>query len=213
MRAHARCGAQINQGSLRAAKISPREAGHPDSPRALRRDAVSCKAHPKIQPAKLHPQIGYRRFTPASGGQVPWVRRRPRRHTAQLRPRGTGSRATTTTRCPNDSPTPRVAGGGQAWAVNGCPRPQKMRTWTTWAGVDHVGCVAALRKSVPVVPIRITGQRPCAAKISPRGTAPRCRNLVGAGQPSVLCPLIGDEILRTGAAVASSKPCLVIEPR
>ncbi len=106
-----------------------------------------------------------------------------------------------------------AAGSGQVWAVNGCPRPQKMRTWTTWTGVDHVGCVAALRKSVPVVPIRITGQRPCAAKISPRGTAPRCRNLVGAGQPSVLCPLIGDEILRTGAAVASSKPCLVIEPR
>jgi hypothetical protein len=40
---------------------------------------------------KLHPQIGYRRFTPAHGGQVPWERRRPRRHTAQLRPRGTGT--------------------------------------------------------------------------------------------------------------------------
>ncbi len=37
---------------------------------ALRRDAVSCKPHPKIQPAKLHPQIGYRRFIPARGGQV-----------------------------------------------------------------------------------------------------------------------------------------------
>jgi hypothetical protein len=37
---------------------------------ALRRDAVSCKPHPKIQPAKLHPQIGYRRFTLASGGQL-----------------------------------------------------------------------------------------------------------------------------------------------
>jgi hypothetical protein len=53
-----------------------------------RRDAVRRKPHPKIQPEKLHPQIGYRRFTPARGGQVPWERRRPRRHTAQLRPRG-----------------------------------------------------------------------------------------------------------------------------
>ncbi len=35
---------------------------------ALRRDAVSGKPHPKIQPAKLHPQSGYRRFTPARGG-------------------------------------------------------------------------------------------------------------------------------------------------
>ncbi len=36
-------------------------------PYALRRDAVSCKPRPKSQPPKLHPQIGYRRFTPARG--------------------------------------------------------------------------------------------------------------------------------------------------
>ncbi len=51
-----------------------REGGQPDSPRVAS-GRCSCKPHPKIQPEKLHPQIGYRRFTPASGGQVPPARR------------------------------------------------------------------------------------------------------------------------------------------
>jgi hypothetical protein len=38
------------------------------------------------------------RFSPARGGQAPWERRRPRRHTVQSRPRRTGDGAPTT-RC------------------------------------------------------------------------------------------------------------------
>ncbi len=72
----------------------------------LRRDPVSCKPHPKIQPEKLHPQIGYRRFTSACGGQVPWERRRPRRHTAQPRPRGTGALGAPTSPSAHGSPPP-----------------------------------------------------------------------------------------------------------
>ncbi len=73
-----------------ARRKSDPAASHPDSPR-IATGRCSCKPHPKIQPPKLHPQIGYRRSTPARGGQVPWVRRRPRRHTAQSRPRGIGA--------------------------------------------------------------------------------------------------------------------------
>jgi hypothetical protein len=75
--------------------------------------------------AKLHPQIGYRRFTPARGGQVRWERRRPRRHTVQPRQRGQRAapesihfrllcppRAGVAAKRPGVDSVDRVAGGG-----------------------------------------------------------------------------------------------------
>jgi hypothetical protein len=89
---------------------------HPDSA-CIATGRCELQATAKIQPAKLHPQIGYRRFTPARGGQVPWVRRRPRRHTARPRPRGTGTLGAPTASSAHGSASPAEtsARAGAIW--------------------------------------------------------------------------------------------------
>ncbi len=70
---HSSKAATIRSSAPPGTRNEPHATAHPDyldNPYALRRDAVSCKPRPKSQPPKLHPQIGYRRFTPARGGQV-----------------------------------------------------------------------------------------------------------------------------------------------
>jgi hypothetical protein len=144
-----------------------------------RRDAVSCKPHPKIQPEKLHPQIGYRRFTPARGGQVCRISISPVRVLMSPEEED-GSKTKPSVACAGSrSCVPRGRGwprSGRGWTGLGrkrLPTATEDENVDHRTGVDHVGCVAALLKSVP---------RGCLPDYT--GATPmRCRNLDVLGQP------------------------------
>ncbi len=150
---------------------------------ALRRGAVSCETHPKTQPPKLHPQIGCRRFTPARGGQVPWERRRARRHTVQPRPRRIGTLG---------APTSSSAHGSAR------QRGQVHRTWISRVGVlvssGSVAwtetCIIWLRALPLVSPEEEDGSKtkPSAACAGSRSCVPRWGPVEEF--PRHLCPFL-----------------------
>ncbi len=143
---------------LRASEVSPRVIAHPNSPRVAS-GRCSCKPHPKIQPEKLHPQIGYRRFTPASGGQVPPARHPRRLSSIHPRPRRIGILGAPTSSSAHDSAPP----ARDRWSTRpyvDSPPPAEDRypgsadvlvgtldTRPAWPKVDPVGHMAALQKS------------------------------------------------------------------
>jgi hypothetical protein len=179
---------------------------------ALRRDAVRRKPHPRIQPEKLHPQIGYRRFTPASGGQIPsarrprrlsstlprrggkvsWEHQRPRRHMVQPRPRGTG--APHISLWPSGSCVPRKKEWGKnqakrrvCWAVCRfaflCPPRAGVDTRPAWPGVDSKRLARALRHENVNRVARVAGGGLCGQT---QGAAPpRCGKQSPRGCPAL----------------------------
>ena len=144
---------------------------------------TSSSAHGSAPPAGDRSQgegIGVRsgRLSPARGGQVPWARRRPRRHTVQPRPRGTGCTAFCRTVEPvYSSPRARTSAPRRDRLGPGllcpslseqrcmprrhhrlrvlCPPRAGVATRPAWPGVDCAG--------------RHRGLPPCAVKITSYG--------------------------------------------